>query len=75
MHNRTKLKSANEDKSPKVNWCNHASAFEDFSCQDKFLSSGFLFSLPTQKPQTQKSVDQMLCTRYDCSKRFSCLSV
>ncbi|URE10634.1 RQC [Musa troglodytarum] len=63
MHNRTKLKSGNEDKSPKVNWCNHASTFEDFSCQDKFLSSGFLFSLPTQKPQTQKSVDRMLCTR------------
>ncbi|KAF5186399.1 hypothetical protein FRX31_024014 [Thalictrum thalictroides] len=34
---------------PKVNWPEHASAHIDFSCQDKFLSSNFLFSLPEHK--------------------------
>ncbi|WOL11143.1 hypothetical protein Cni_G19904 [Canna indica] len=63
MHNTSRFKPSNDERIPKVNWSDHASAFEDFSCQDKFLSSSFLFSLPTQKPQPNTSVDEMLCTR------------
>lgn len=37
---------------PKVNWTQHASALDNFSSQKKFLSSNFLLSLETQKPQT-----------------------
>uniref|UniRef100_A0A1D1XKM2 DNA 3'-5' helicase n=1 Tax=Anthurium amnicola TaxID=1678845 RepID=A0A1D1XKM2_9ARAE len=43
-----------EDKAPKVNWSHHANAHENFSRQDKFLSSNFLFSLPTQKPSAER---------------------
>ncbi|KAL7157320.1 hypothetical protein ABFS83_02G070000 [Erythranthe nasuta] len=39
------------NKLHKVNWSDHAKAHNNFSSQDKFLSSNFLFSLPTQKPQ------------------------
>ncbi|CAN4110683.1 unnamed protein product [Withania somnifera] len=39
-----------KDKLPKDNWTQHASAHDNFSCQDKFLSSNILFSLPTQRP-------------------------
>lgn len=38
-----------KDKLPKANWTQHATAHDNFSCQDKFLSSNILFSLPTQK--------------------------
>ncbi|PIA40921.1 hypothetical protein AQUCO_02300004v1 [Aquilegia coerulea] len=38
---------------PKVNWPEHASARKDFSCQDKFLTSNFLFSLPEHKSSAQ----------------------
>ncbi|XP_041012179.1 ATP-dependent DNA helicase Q-like 4A [Juglans microcarpa x Juglans regia] len=38
------------DKLLKVNWSQHANAHENFSCQNKFLSSNFLFSLSSQKP-------------------------
>ncbi|MCL7028415.1 hypothetical protein MKW94_016663 [Papaver nudicaule] len=37
-------------KHPKFNWSQHASALDGFSSQDRFLSSSFLYSLPTQKP-------------------------
>ncbi|KAI3972657.1 hypothetical protein MKX01_019315 [Papaver californicum] len=36
------------EKSPKFNWTQHASAPHGFTCQNKFLSSTFLYSLPTQ---------------------------
>ncbi|KAF5733498.1 putative DNA helicase hus2 [Tripterygium wilfordii] len=35
---------------PKVNWLQHANALENFTSQNKFLSSNFLYSLETQKP-------------------------
>ncbi|TMX04265.1 hypothetical protein EJD97_010319 [Solanum chilense] len=38
-----------KDKLPKANWTQHAIAHDNFSCQDKFLSSNILFSLPTQR--------------------------
>uniref|UniRef100_A0A7N0TXR1 DNA 3'-5' helicase n=1 Tax=Kalanchoe fedtschenkoi TaxID=63787 RepID=A0A7N0TXR1_KALFE len=41
---------------PKVNWAQHAAAHDNFSNQNKFLSSSFLFSLPTQKPSTQETM-------------------
>ncbi|XP_061337155.1 ATP-dependent DNA helicase Q-like 4A [Gastrolobium bilobum] len=45
-----------EDKIPKLNWLNHANAHDNFSCQAKFLSSNFLFSLPTQKPSYEEPI-------------------
>ncbi|ONK58030.1 uncharacterized protein A4U43_C09F7220 [Asparagus officinalis] len=47
------------EKLPKVNWQQHAAAFDNFTCQDKYLSSGFLYSLESQKPQPEG----MLCPR------------
>ncbi|KAA8536559.1 hypothetical protein F0562_029037 [Nyssa sinensis] len=43
--------SKNSVKSPKVNWLQHANVHDNFSSQDKFLSSNFLLSLPTRKPR------------------------
>lgn len=43
-----------EDKSPKVNWLHHVKAHDNFACQEKFLSSNFLFSLPAQKPSDER---------------------
>ncbi|KAG6525426.1 ATP-dependent DNA helicase Q-like 4A isoform X1 [Zingiber officinale] len=63
MQSESRFKSANGNKSIKTNWFNHTSAFEEFSCQEKFLSSAFLFSLSTQKPQSEKGADDMLITR------------
>ncbi|KAL5856966.1 hypothetical protein ACOSQ3_004424 [Xanthoceras sorbifolium] len=40
------------DEKLKVNWLQHASALDNFSRQDKFLSLNSLFSLETQKPPT-----------------------
>ncbi|TXG53728.1 hypothetical protein EZV62_018984 [Acer yangbiense] len=40
------------EKLPKVNWLQHASALDNFLRQDKLLNSNFLFSLETQKPRT-----------------------
>ncbi|XP_074275910.1 ATP-dependent DNA helicase Q-like 4A isoform X2 [Silene latifolia] len=42
-----------DKKQPKVNLNEHVRALNNFSTQDKFLSSNFLFSLPTQKPPFQ----------------------
>ncbi|KAL7585237.1 hypothetical protein Lser_V15G46163 [Lactuca serriola] len=38
------------DKPTRDNWSQHAKAHDNFSNQDKFLKSSFLFSLSTQKP-------------------------
>ncbi|KMZ60342.1 ATP-dependent DNA helicase Q-like 4A [Zostera marina] len=35
---------------PRVNWTHHIKARENFSCQEKFLSEHFLYSLSKQKP-------------------------
>ncbi|CAA0841508.1 ATP-dependent DNA helicase Q-like 4A [Striga hermonthica] len=43
-------------KVKKVNWSEHAKAHNDFLSQDKFLSANFLFSLSTQKPQTDEAM-------------------
>ncbi|XP_054776776.1 ATP-dependent DNA helicase Q-like 4A isoform X1 [Prosopis cineraria] len=43
------------DGLPKVNWLDHASAHENFSCQNRFLTFNFLFSLPTQKPSSEEA--------------------
>lgn len=42
--------SASGEKCPRTNWSQHVKAHANFSNQDKFLSSNFLFSLSTQKP-------------------------
>ncbi|KAI3882503.1 hypothetical protein MKW92_021726, partial [Papaver armeniacum] len=38
---------------PKFNLSQHASALDGFSCQNRVLSSSFLYSLPTQKPSSE----------------------
>ncbi|KAI3907487.1 hypothetical protein MKW92_049326 [Papaver armeniacum] len=38
---------------PKFNLSLHASALGGFSCQNRFLSSSFLYSLPSQKPSSE----------------------
>lgn len=42
-----------DDKLPKVNWLQHANAHDNFSSQNKLLSSNFLFSLSSQKPPAE----------------------
>ncbi|KAI3956125.1 hypothetical protein MKW98_027439 [Papaver atlanticum] len=47
-----KLRTVYENH-PKFNLSQHASALDGFSCQNRFLSSSFLYSLPTQKPSSE----------------------
>ncbi|XP_038989126.1 ATP-dependent DNA helicase Q-like 4A [Phoenix dactylifera] len=55
------------DKPPKVNWLHHVAAFENFSCQEKFLNSNFLFSLSPQKPRPEESAEGM------CARSIACI--
>lgn len=57
--------SMSKDKLPKANWTQHAIAHDNFSCQDKFLSSNILFSLPTQRH----------CARDEMNARCATLSL
>ncbi|KAG0499749.1 hypothetical protein HPP92_004440 [Vanilla planifolia] len=50
------------ERPPKTNWEQHAAAFEN-SCQHKFLSSNFFYSLPKQKPGPKLGEEEMLSTR------------
>ncbi|XAR56334.1 DNA helicase [Bertholletia excelsa] len=47
--------SIHGDKHPKVNWLQHTNAHDNFSTQNKFLSTNFLYSLSTQKPCSESS--------------------
>ncbi|KAK9081904.1 hypothetical protein Syun_030741 [Stephania yunnanensis] len=49
---------------PRLNWSQHASAHDNFSRQNKFLTSNFLFSLSIQKPQPEEAevARSMACT-------------
>ncbi|XP_026388401.1 ATP-dependent DNA helicase Q-like 4A isoform X1 [Papaver somniferum] len=47
------IDTKSSEKSPKINWAQHASAHDGFASQNKFLSSTFLYSLPTQKPSSE----------------------
>lgn len=60
------------DKLPRVNWLQHASAHDNFSSQEKFLTSNFLFSLEAQKPHTEGAMS----ARYDhIHKEFHCVEL
>ncbi|KAF2319851.1 hypothetical protein GH714_019616 [Hevea brasiliensis] len=50
-----------EEKLPKVNWSQHANAHDNFSSEKKFLSSNFLFSLESQKPQGSAAMRLTCC--------------
>lgn len=52
----TSRREGGDDRLPRVNWSDHASAHDDFSNQSKFLSSNFLCSLPNQRPPVQESM-------------------
>lgn len=45
-------------KLPKVNWSHHAHAHNNFSGQNEFLSSNFLFSLPAQKLHIEQQLGE-----------------
>jgi hypothetical protein len=49
---------------PRVNWQHHANAVEGSSSKDDFLSSSFLFSLPTQRPGPEANREGVLSLRY-----------
>lgn len=53
---------------PKVNLAEH---IKNFSTQNKFLASNFLFSLPTQKPKPPTEEGAMGTTRYAFLLPFS----
>ncbi|KAI7730557.1 hypothetical protein M8C21_006305, partial [Ambrosia artemisiifolia] len=52
--------SKHVDKLKKDNWSQHAKTHDNFSNQDKFLKSSFLFSLPTQKPRVEGAMTASL---------------
>jgi len=56
------------NKLPRVNWPQHANAIEGSSSKDDFLSSSFLFSLPTQRPNTEANREGMLSLRSSACK-------
>ncbi|KAF3637063.1 ATP-dependent DNA helicase Q-like 4A, partial [Capsicum annuum] len=73
--------SMSKDKLPKVNWTQHAAAHDNFSCQDKFLSSNILFSLPTQRPCAREEMNarSMACqirsvTKLEAEKAWKLLT-
>lgn len=70
-----------KDKLPKVNWTEHATAHDNFSRQDKFLSSNILFSLPTQRPCAREEMNarSMTCqirsvTKLEAEKAWKLLT-
>ncbi|KAF0893130.1 hypothetical protein E2562_023164 [Oryza meyeriana var. granulata] len=48
---------------PRVNWLDHANAIQSSCNKDEFLSSSFLFSLPTQRPDQEADHTGMLPLR------------
>ncbi|XP_055816296.1 ATP-dependent DNA helicase Q-like 4A isoform X2 [Solanum dulcamara] len=73
--------SMSKDKLPKANWMQHATAHDYFSCQDKFLSSNILFSLPTQRPCAREEMNarSMVCqirsvTKLEAEKAWKLLT-
>jgi bloom syndrome protein len=48
---------------PRVNWSDHANAVQSSCIKDEFLSSSFLFSLPTQRPNQEADCTGMLPLR------------
>ncbi|XP_049383336.1 ATP-dependent DNA helicase Q-like 4A [Solanum stenotomum] len=70
-----------KDKLPKANWTQHATAHDNFSCQDEFLSSNILFSLPTQRHCTREEMNarSMTCqirsvTKLEAEKAWKLLT-
>ncbi|XP_062224119.1 ATP-dependent DNA helicase Q-like 4A [Phragmites australis] len=57
-----------DEKAPRVNWPHHANAIQSSSSKDEFLSSRFLFSLPTQRPNTEANRESMLSLRSSACK-------
>ncbi|TVU33484.1 hypothetical protein EJB05_25306 [Eragrostis curvula] len=56
------------EQPPRVNWSHHANAIQRSSTKDDFLSSGFLFSLPKQRPNSEANSDEMLSLRSSACK-------
>ncbi|KAL6888534.1 hypothetical protein ACP4OV_009560 [Aristida adscensionis] len=65
MQEKTKLSAGSicNGKQPRVNWQHHVNAIENSSSNDGFLSSGFLYSLPSQRPNPETNSESMLSLR------------
>ncbi|XBI92361.1 hypothetical protein VPH35_029441 [Triticum aestivum] len=61
--NKLNAGSSCNDKPPKVNWPHHANAIQSSLSKDDFLSSSFLFSLPTQRANPEANCNTMLSLR------------
>jgi hypothetical protein len=72
MQGSSKLNASSScnDKPPSVNWPHHANAMQSARSRDDFLSSSFLFSLPTQRANPE--ADIMLSLRYACFCYMQC---
>lgn len=57
--NKLNAGSSCNDKPPKVNWPHHANAIQISRSKDDFLSSSFLFSLPTQRVNPEENCNIM----------------
>ncbi|KAM0873359.1 hypothetical protein ACQ4PT_038151 [Festuca glaucescens] len=54
--NKPNAGSSCSDKPPSVNWPHHANAIQSSRSKDDFLSSSFLFSLPTQRANPEANI-------------------
>ncbi|KAM7250527.1 hypothetical protein ACFE04_022410 [Oxalis oulophora] len=54
--------STSFSNAPTLNWSQHANAHQNFTCQNNFLSSNFLYSLETQKPPIEGDMASRLLT-------------
>ncbi|XP_051217389.1 ATP-dependent DNA helicase Q-like 4A [Lolium perenne] len=54
--NKPNAGSSCSDKAPIVNWPHHADAIQSSRSKDDFLSSSFLFSLPTQRANPEPDI-------------------
>uniref|UniRef100_A0ACD5UQL9 Uncharacterized protein n=3 Tax=Avena sativa TaxID=4498 RepID=A0ACD5UQL9_AVESA len=61
--NKLNAGSSCNDKLPRVNWPHHADAIQGSRSKDDFLSSSFLFSLPTQRVNPEENSNIMLSLR------------
>ncbi|KAL6629187.1 hypothetical protein ACP70R_028952 [Stipagrostis hirtigluma subsp. patula] len=70
MQGRNKLNAGSvcSEKQPRVNWPLHANIIESSSSKDDFLSSSFLFSLPSQRANAETSSESMLSLRSSACK-------
>lgn len=60
---------------PKVNWSEHFKKHNEFLNQNKFLTSNFLYSLPTQKPKPERHMDTARYTFLQFFSQLKCFNL